>query len=137
MEIRTDDPEKTAFITGQGLRQFKVMPFGLCNASIMFKNLMETVLRYFSYETCLGYLGLIIVGRIFKKHLSMHPKVTGLLQKIVLLQKVNSQEHTIAYWNKCLSKPERSYCTIGKELLFIIKSLEQFHHYLYGCKFLF
>ncbi|GBM66435.1 Transposon Ty3-I Gag-Pol polyprotein [Araneus ventricosus] len=32
VEIRPEDREKTAFTTGQGLWQFKVMPFGLCNA---------------------------------------------------------------------------------------------------------
>ncbi|GBM03366.1 Transposon Ty3-I Gag-Pol polyprotein [Araneus ventricosus] len=32
VEIRPEDREKTAFTTGQGLSQFKVMPFGLCNA---------------------------------------------------------------------------------------------------------
>ena len=70
VEIHPDDREKTAFTTGQGLWQFQVMPFGLCNAPATFERLMETVLREISYEACLIYLDDIIVfGRDFDQHL--------------------------------------------------------------------
>lgn len=39
-----------------------------------------------------------------------------------LSQNVDGQEHAIAYWNKCLSKPGRNFCTTWKELLAIVKS---------------
>ncbi|GFX58757.1 hypothetical protein TNCV_804611 [Trichonephila clavipes] len=45
VEIHPEDREKTAFTSGQGLWQFKVMPFGLCNAPATFERLMETVLK--------------------------------------------------------------------------------------------
>ncbi|GFR01434.1 retrovirus-related Pol polyprotein from transposon 297, partial [Trichonephila clavata] len=54
----------------------------------------------------------------------------------VLSQETNGQEHVIAYWSKCLSKPERNYCVTRKELLAIVKAVENFHSYLYGRKFL-
>ncbi|GFV75112.1 retrovirus-related Pol polyprotein from transposon 17.6 [Trichonephila clavipes] len=54
----------------------------------------------------------------------------------VLSQEIDGQERVIAYWSKCLSKPERNYCVTRKELMAIVKAIEHFHHYLYGQKFL-
>ena len=54
----------------------------------------------------------------------------------VLSQEIDGNEHVIAYWSKCLSKPERNYCTTRKELLAIVKAVDHFHHYFYGRKFL-
>ncbi|GFY27539.1 hypothetical protein TNCV_2071571 [Trichonephila clavipes] len=52
----------------------------------------------------------------------------------VLSQEIDGQERVVAYWSKCLSKPERNYCVTRKELLAIVKAIEHFH--LYGQKFL-
>ncbi|GBN06648.1 Retrovirus-related Pol polyprotein from transposon 297 [Araneus ventricosus] len=54
----------------------------------------------------------------------------------VLSQKIGNEECVIAYFSKSLGNPERSYCVTRKELLAIVKSIEHFHHYLYGRKFL-
>ncbi|GBM56891.1 Retrovirus-related Pol polyprotein from transposon 297 [Araneus ventricosus] len=81
VEIRHEDREKTAFTTGQGLWQFKVMPFGLCNAPATVERQMETVLRGLSSEACSVYLnGIIIVGPTFGEHLNNLPKVFQRLQ---------------------------------------------------------
>ncbi|GBM15017.1 Retrovirus-related Pol polyprotein from transposon 297 [Araneus ventricosus] len=221
VEVRPEDREKTAFTTGQGLWQFKVMPFGLCNAPATFERLMETVLRGLSSEACLVYLDdIIIVGRTFEEHLNNLRKVFQRLQKAnlklnpkkcrffqkevtylghvisaegvktdpgkikavvdwpheceksfnslkqaltsspiltyprtdkdfildtdasdegigaVLSQNTGNEKRVIAYFSKSLGKPERNYCVTRKELLAIVKSIEHFHHYLYGRKFL-
>ncbi|GFT22001.1 retrovirus-related Pol polyprotein from transposon 17.6 [Trichonephila clavipes] len=54
----------------------------------------------------------------------------------VLSQEIDGQERVIAYFNKCLSKPERNYCVTRKKLLAIVKAVEHFHPYLYGRRFL-
>ncbi|GBN71182.1 Retrovirus-related Pol polyprotein from transposon 297 [Araneus ventricosus] len=266
IEIRPEDREKTAFTTGHGLWQFKVMPFGLCNAPATFERLMETVLLGLSSEACLVYLDdIIIVGRTFEEHLNNLRKVFHRLQKAnlklnlkkcrffqkevpylghvisaegvktdtekikavvdwprpetvldlrsflglctyyrrfvksfstiarplhklaeaksnfnwteeceksfnslkhsltsspiltyprtdkdfildtdasnegigaVLSQNIRNEERVIAYFSKSLGKPERNYCVTRKELLVFVKSIEHFHHYLYGRKFL-
>ena len=61
-----EDKPKTAFSTGNGLYQFTVMSFGLCNAPATFERLMEKVLSGLPWEVCLLYLDDIIVhGREF------------------------------------------------------------------------
>ncbi|GBL93118.1 Retrovirus-related Pol polyprotein from transposon 297 [Araneus ventricosus] len=266
VEVRPEDREKTAFTSGQGLWQFKVMTFGLCNAPETFERLMETVLRRLSSEACLVYLDdIIIVGRTFEEHLNnlrkvfqkrqkanvkLSPKKCRFFQKeviylghvisaegvktdpgkikavvdwprpetvhdlrsflglctyyrrfvkqfstiarplhklteaksnfnwteeceksfnslkqaltsspiltyprtdkdfildtdasnegigAVLSQNIGNEERVIAYFRKSFDKRERNYCVTRKELLTIVKSIEHFHHYLYGWKFL-
>ena len=51
---------KTAFATHSGLFQFKVMPFGLCNAPATFERLMDQVLQGLRWSRGLFYLDDII-----------------------------------------------------------------------------
>ncbi|GFX54953.1 retrovirus-related Pol polyprotein from transposon 412 [Trichonephila clavipes] len=50
----------------------------------------------------------------------------------VLSQEIDCHERVIAYFSKCMSKPERNFCVTRKELLAIVKAVEHFHPYLYG-----
>jgi hypothetical protein len=47
VRMRVDDVHKTTFRTHDGLYEFLVMPFGLCNASATFQALMNDILRPF------------------------------------------------------------------------------------------
>ena len=51
---------ETAFATHSGLFQFRVMPFGLCNAPATFKRLMDRVPQGLRWSRCLVYLDDII-----------------------------------------------------------------------------
>ena len=51
---------KTAFATHSGLFQFKVMPFGLCNAPATFERQVDRVLQGLRWSRCLVYLDDII-----------------------------------------------------------------------------
>ena len=54
----------------------------------------------------------------------------------VLSQVQDDQEKVIAYASQSLSKAQRNYCTTRRELLAIVTFVKQFHHYLYGGRFL-
>lgn len=56
VELAPEARPKTAFSIGQGLWQFKVMPFGLCNAPATFERLMERVLADIPRSRCVVYL---------------------------------------------------------------------------------
>ena len=70
VEVEETDREKTAFCTTEGLFQFRVMPFGLCNAPATFQRLMDLVLAGLQWSRCLVYIDdVIIVGKSFQEHL--------------------------------------------------------------------
>lgn len=56
VEVEETDREKTAFCTTEGLFQFRVMPFGLCNAPATFQRLMDLVLARLQWSRCLMYI---------------------------------------------------------------------------------
>ena len=73
IKVKSASQEKTAFITHQGLYEFKVMPFGVMNAPAVFQRLMQRVLMKLkvSEEFTAVYLDDII---IFSKTLQDHLK---------------------------------------------------------------
>ncbi|KRY49831.1 Retrovirus-related Pol polyprotein from transposon 17.6 [Trichinella britovi] len=57
------------FTSPYGVYQFKVLPFGLCNAPAIFQRLMETALRGLVGSKCLVYLNDVIVfGKTAEGH---------------------------------------------------------------------
>ena len=68
--VEEEDQQKTAFSTKQGLFQFKVMPFGLCNAPATFQRTMDRLLMNLKWNICLVYLDdVIIYSKTFEEHL--------------------------------------------------------------------
>ncbi|GFW65638.1 retrovirus-related Pol polyprotein from transposon 17.6 [Trichonephila clavipes] len=91
IEIDEADREKTAFITPEGLYEFKVMPCGLCNAPATFERMMDNLLRHFKWTMCLCYLDDIIVfSETFEDHLIRLRLVLKCLQEAGL--KLNSKK---------------------------------------------
>ncbi|UYV83383.1 hypothetical protein LAZ67_23000836 [Cordylochernes scorpioides] len=82
IEVDEADREKTAFITPDGLYEFKVMPFGLCNAPATFERMMDTLLRGLKWSMCLCYLDDIIVfSPTFDEHVRRLDLVLRCLSK--------------------------------------------------------
>ena len=70
VQLHPEDKQKTAFTTSQGLFEFNVMPFGLCNAPATFQRLMDSVLAGLQWTACLVYMDdIIIPGKTFEHHL--------------------------------------------------------------------
>ena len=54
--MSTDAKRMSAFVTHEGLFQFRVMPFSLCNAPATFERLMDRMLCGMRWSRCLVYL---------------------------------------------------------------------------------
>ncbi len=61
VEVSPEDRNKTAFCTHEGLFEFRVMPFGLCNAPATFQRLMDAVLAGLQWSSCLVYIDDIVI----------------------------------------------------------------------------
>ena len=101
--------EKTAFLTHKGLFEWKVMPFGLCNAPATFERLMETVLGDMQWHKILVYLDDVVAfgnsfeiayanleevfSRMRKAHLTLKPSKCALFrQKVEYLGHIVSKD---------------------------------------------
>ena len=85
MLITAKDREKAAFNTREGKFQYKVMPFGLCNAPASFQTFMNRILRPFLGKFVVVYLDDIVVySENEKDHIRHLTKIFEVLRQHTL-----------------------------------------------------
>ena len=94
IKMHPDSREKTAFITPHGLYEFRVMPFGLCNAPSVFQTLMNRVLSGLNpaveEEFVSVYIDdLLVYSKTLSEHLSHLGRVLERLEKAGLKLKAS------------------------------------------------
>jgi len=106
-QVAPEDRGKTAFCTQEGLFEFNVMPFGLCNAPATFQHLMDSVLAGLQWSSCLVYFDdIIIMGRTFEEHLKNLKQVFERLKQAGLKlhpQKCHFLQHYVNFLGHIVS----------------------------------
>ena len=70
IKMADSSKHKAAFITQEGIFEWKRMPFGLMNAPISFQTVMTHILRGLNFKSCLVYVDDILVfSSSFEEHL--------------------------------------------------------------------
>lgn len=95
--LSEESREKTAFsVPGRPLYQFKVMPFGLCNAAQRLCRLMDKVVSNELKQFIFVYLDdLLVVSETFEKHISILRALASLLRKAGLT--INTQKSKFCF----------------------------------------
>lgn len=89
IRVHPDSQEKTAFITPQGLYEFRVMPFGFTNAPAVFQRLIQRVLMGLNPEDGPDYVAVyiddvLVFSRTLEDHLEHLRRVIERLQEVGL-----------------------------------------------------
>ncbi len=101
--------EKTTMRTRYNSYEFLVMPFGLCNASLIFTTLMNLIFHVKLYEFMIIYINDILVySKLTKEHMTHLKFVLQKLKKtnyILIRQRMNSQIERWTFWDMCCLGP--------------------------------
>ena len=89
IKVHPSSQEKTAFTTHQGLFEFRVMPFGLMNASAAFQRLMQQVLMGLNTESAADFVAvylddILIFSETFQDHMKHLKTVLQRLNQVTL-----------------------------------------------------
>ena len=89
IRVHPHSQEKTAFITPQGLFEFRVMPFSLTNAPAIFQRLMEEVLRGINPESGPDFVSayiddILVFSSTLEEHLAHLELVMKRLEEVGL-----------------------------------------------------
>ena len=118
VERHPKDKEKTACVTIFGFYQFRVMPFGLCNAPATFQRFMERVRAGLHWSSCIVYLDDIIVySRSVEEHLTLLGEVFARLRKAGLKikpSKCHLLQTSVCYLGHVVSEKGVETCRPGK-----------------------
>ena len=106
--MHPDSQEKRAFITHQGLYEFRVMPFGLWNAPAVFQRLMQNVLAGLNPEVGPDFVSvylddILVFSETLEKHLKHLQKVierlaaAGLMLKPAKCQFIRNEVEHLGY----------------------------------------
>jgi len=93
VRIKEGDEWKTAFRTKKGLFEYKVMPFGLCNAPAAFQGMMDVIFKDFLDDFLVILLDdLGIYSKTREQHTEHISKILTLLRKHGLYAKLSKCE---------------------------------------------
>ena len=68
--MNQDSRSKTAFVSREGLFEFNVMPFGLCNTPATFQRTMDIILGEYNWKFTMVYIDDInVYSETFEEHL--------------------------------------------------------------------
>lgn len=97
--LHPDSRDKTAFtVPGRPLYQFKVMPFGLCNAPQTMCKLMTKVIPHQLHDRIFVYLDdLLVISATFDEHMCLLEDVSSRLRQANLTINVEKSKFCLTY----------------------------------------